>query len=63
VREWIEPAYKYPDGSGFSYPWELVKLGNYTLRTKDGAINGYNTEFQMAVNILHNFYLFSMTVS
>ena len=46
----MEPAYVYPDGSGFSYPWELIKLGNYTLRTKDGVMNGYNAEFQMAVS-------------
>ncbi len=50
LREWVEPAYVYPDGSGFSYPWELMQLGNYTLRTKDGVINGYNAEFQMAVS-------------
>ena len=50
IREWLAPAYVYPDGSGFSYPWELVPLGNYTLRTKDGRINGYEAEFQMAVS-------------
>ena len=45
----MQPAYMYIDGTGFGYPWELFRLGNYTLRTKDGAINGYNAEFQMAV--------------
>ena len=49
IREWTAPAFMYPDGTGFSFPWELVPLGNYTLRTKDGAINGYRAEFQMAV--------------
>ena len=39
----------YADGTGFGHPWELIPLGNFTLRTKDGAINGYNSEFQMAV--------------
>lgn len=46
----MAPAYKYPDRTGFSFPWELIPLGNYTLRTKDGAINGYRAEFQMAVS-------------
>ena len=50
IREWLAPAYKYPDHTGFSFPWELIPLGNYTLRTKDGAINGYRAEFQMAVS-------------
>ena len=49
LREWVEPVYVYPDGTGFSLPWELKPLGNYTLRTKDGVMNGYNAEFQMAV--------------
>ena len=52
IREWMAPAYKYPDRTGFSFPWELIPLGNYTLRTKDGAINGYRAEFQMAVSII-----------
>ena len=46
----MEPAYKYTDGTGFGYPWELIPLGDFTLRTKDGAINGYKAEFQMVVN-------------
>ena len=50
IREWLAPAYKYPDRTGFSFPWELIPLGNYTLRTKGGAINGYRAEFQMAVS-------------
>lgn len=49
LREWLEPAFTYPDGTGFSLPWELKLLGSYTLRTKDGVMNGYNAEFQMAV--------------
>jgi len=49
----MQPAYQYEDGTGFGHPWELIPLGNYTLRTKDGGINGYLSEFQMAVrNIL-----------
>ena len=51
IREWMQPAYKYADGTGFGYPWELKPLGDYVLRTKDGAINGYNAEFQMAVSV------------
>ncbi len=51
LREWMEPAYEYADGSGFSYPWELIPLGNYTLHTKDGVLNGYNAELQMAVSL------------
>lgn len=39
----------YADGTGFGHPWELIPLGNFTLRTKDGLINGYKSEFQMAV--------------
>ena len=58
LRKWIQLAYKYPDGSGFSYLWELVQLGNYTLRTNDGVINGYNSEFQMAVRYLLHIYQF-----
>ena len=50
LREWLEPAYMYPDGTGYGYPWELQPVGNYTLRTKAGSIFGYNTEFQMAVS-------------
>jgi len=45
----MQPAYKYTDGTGFGYPWELIPLGDFTLRTKDGKLNGYNAEFQMAV--------------
>ena len=59
IREWMEPAYTYADGTGFGHPWELVPLGNYTLRTKDGVINGYNAELQFAVRppqkIMENF--------
>ena len=51
IREWTAPAYLYPDRTGFSFPWELIPLGNYTLRTKAGAINGYRAEFQMAVSV------------
>ena len=54
LREWLAPAYVNPDGTGFSFPWELVPLGNYTLRTKDGVMNGYNAEFQMAVRTFHS---------
>lgn len=50
VREWMQPAYVYPDGTGFGLPWELWPLPPYTLRTKDGVMNGYNAEFQMAVS-------------
>ena len=49
IREWMQPAYKYFDRTGFGHPWELVPLGDFTLRTKDGVLNGYNSEFQMAV--------------
>ena len=54
IREWLGPVYVYADGTGFSLPWELVPLGNYTLRTKDGVMNGYNAEFQMAVRYYVN---------
>lgn len=50
LREWMQPAYNYADGTGFGYPWELMPLGNYTLRTKDGVMNGYNSELQFAVS-------------
>ena len=50
VREWMHPAYVYPDGTGFCLPWELVPLDPFTLLTKPGVLNGYNTEFQMAVS-------------
>ena len=50
IREWLNPAYMLPDGTGFSYPWELKPLGNYTLRCKDGVLNGYNSQFTMAVS-------------
>ena len=55
IREWMQPAYKYADRTGFGHPWELIPVGNYTLRTKDGAINGYNAEFQFAVSIVNYF--------
>jgi len=44
----------YADTTGFAYPWELLPLGNYTLKTKDGRINGYTSEFYMAVSALLN---------
>ena len=50
IREWMEPAYTYFDGTGFGHPWELLRLSNYTLRTKSGEINGYASQFQMAVS-------------
>ena len=46
IREWMQPAYTYPDGTGFGHPWEFIPLYNYTLRTKAGVINGYNAEMQ-----------------
>ena len=46
----MEPAYTYFDGTGFGHPWELLLLSNYTLRTKSGQINGYASQFQMAVS-------------
>ena len=51
IREWMEPTYMYYDGTGYGHPWELIPLGNYTLRTKAGDINGYSSAFQMAVSI------------
>lgn len=56
IREWMQPAYNYADGTGFGYPWELRPLGNYTLRTKDGVINGYNSELQFAVSQRKSYY-------
>lgn len=46
----MQPVYTYRDGTGFGRPWELVPTANYTLRTKDGGINGYQAEFLMAVS-------------
>ena len=51
IREWMHPAYIYHDGFGFGLPWEMLPTGNYTLVTKDGAINGYLAEFRMAVSL------------
>ena len=58
----MQPAYKYADRTGFGHPWELIPVGNYTLRTKDGAINGYNAEFQFAVSIVNYFHQTSVNV-
>lgn len=55
IREWMEPAYTYFDGTGFGHPWELLRLSNYTLRTKSGEINGYASQFQMAHEIKTGF--------
>ena len=48
----MQPAYLYADGTGFGHPWELRPYGNYTMLTKDGAINGYNSELQFSVSII-----------
>ena len=50
IREWMLPAYTYPDGTGFGHPWELMPVENYTLLTKAGVINGYNAEMQFSVS-------------
>ena len=50
IREWMQPAYIYHDGTGFGHPWELEPLSNFSLRTKDGVMNGYNAEIQFAVS-------------
>ena len=56
--------YKYHDGTGYGHPWELIPLGNYTLRTKDGGVPGYNTEFEMAVRyILTRAYAYNCLLS
>ena len=58
IREWVEsPAYIYRDGSGYGHPWELLPYGNHTMRTKAGAINGYLSEFQMAVRKFNSFFM------
>ena len=49
IREWLSLACIFLDGIGFSYPWELKSLGNYTLHGKDGVMNGFNAQFTMAV--------------
>ena len=46
----MSTAYMFPDGSGFSYPWELHPLGKYTLHGKGGLINGYQAQITMAVS-------------
>ena len=48
----MQPVYTYRDGTGFGRPWELVPAGNYTFRTKNGAINGYQAEYIMAVSTI-----------
>ena len=48
----MHPAYMYFDQFGFGHPWELLPYSNYTLVTKDGAINGYLTEYRMAVRFI-----------
>lgn len=49
IREWLQPAFIYPDTTGFSYPWEYATLGNYSAHGKDGRINGYMSQFEMVV--------------
>ena len=64
IREWMEPAYKYFDRTGFGHPWELLILNNYTLRTKSGEINGYASQFQMAVSYkLYTLHLILVLIS
>ena len=49
IREWMQPAYTYFDGTGYGYPWEILPSHNYSLRTKGGSINGYLSEIAFAV--------------
>ena len=38
--------YVNPDGlTGFGTPWEIVFVGNYTVRTKGGNVDGYSALF------------------
>eukprot|EP00731_Ephydatia_muelleri_P030262 Em0021g785a len=43
IREWMEPAFMYNDGTGLGYPWEFFTLGDYSIRSKGGDINGYDS--------------------
>jgi hypothetical protein len=64
IREWMQPAYTYADGTGFGHPWELLQLGNFILRTKAGVMNGYNAELQFAVSCgLHSVYILSIVIN
>jgi hypothetical protein len=45
IRDWLHPAYMYRDGTGFGFPWEILRAGNYTFLSKGGNIPGYATEF------------------
>ena len=61
IREWMQPAYTYADGTGFGHPWELLQLGNFILRTKAGVMNGYNAELQFAVS--RGLYILSIVIN
>lgn len=39
-------VYVNPDGlTGFGTPWEIAFIGNYTVRTKGGNVDGYSALF------------------
>lgn len=54
LREWMQPAYVYFDGTGYGYPWEILPSRNYSLRTKAGSINGYLSRVAIAVSACHD---------
>ena len=42
----LNTVYVNPDGlSGFGTPWEIAFVGNYTVRTKGGNVDGYSALF------------------
>ncbi len=54
------PLYIFSDNSGVALPWELYKVQNYLLRTKEGDLEGYSSnvilvrELKLGVVVLTN---------
>ena len=52
IREWMHPEYVAADRTGYCLPWELIPNGNYQMRCKAGAVDGYRAELMMIVRAM-----------
>ena len=58
----MHPVYVASDRTGYCLPWELIPNGDYQMRCKAGAVNGYRAELMMIVRQIYLQHLFVLFV-
>lgn len=56
-REAMQTVFQNPDSTGWSTPWEVFKSVGYTVRAKDGAIDGVRTVVALVPELNFGFWI------